>query len=63
MNGENYPMFQETLQFPSSGYICSVVAGYFWRPYVGQAIGDEFDLLQLIGGAKKWAIHWIIFNI
>jgi hypothetical protein len=25
----------------------------FWKPYIGQAVGAELDLMVLIGGAEK----------
>jgi hypothetical protein len=31
-----------------------VVAGRIWQPYIGQAVGDEFDLMVLIGGAEEF---------
>jgi hypothetical protein len=27
--------------------------GRFWQPYMGQAVGREFDLMVLIGGAEE----------
>jgi hypothetical protein len=32
-----------------------VLVGHFWKPYIGQAVGGELDLMVLIGGAEKWA--------
>jgi hypothetical protein len=33
--------------------------GKFWRPYIGQAVSGEIDLMALIGGAEEWAaIEW-----
>jgi hypothetical protein len=31
------------------------MVGNFWQPYVGQAVGDELDLLAMIGGAEERA--------
>jgi hypothetical protein len=30
-----------------------VVAGCFWKPYIGQAVCGELDLMVLIGGAEE----------
>jgi hypothetical protein len=27
----------------------------FWKPYIGQAVGGELELMVLIGGAEEWA--------
>jgi hypothetical protein len=36
-----------------------VMVGRFWKPYIGQAIGGELDLMVLIGGAEeRAAIQW-----
>jgi hypothetical protein len=36
-----------------------VEAGRFWKPYIGQALGGEWDLMVLIGGAEeRAAIQW-----
>jgi hypothetical protein len=41
----------------SSGFIFNGWA--FWKPYMGQAVGGELDLMALIGGAELWAaIQW-----
>jgi hypothetical protein len=35
------------------------VVGEFWRPYIGQAVSGEIDLMGLIGGAEEQAaIQW-----
>jgi hypothetical protein len=31
-----------------------VMAGHFWKLYIGQAVGGKFDLMVLIGGAEEW---------
>jgi hypothetical protein len=33
----------------------SVVAGSFWKLYIGQALGGKLDLMVLIGGAEEQA--------
>jgi hypothetical protein len=30
-----------------------VLVGHFWKPYIGQAIHGELDLIVLIGGAEE----------
>jgi hypothetical protein len=36
-----------------------VEVGDFWKPYIGQAVGGELDLMVLIGGAEeRAAIQW-----
>jgi hypothetical protein len=32
-----------------------VIVRYFWKPYVGQAVGGELELTGLIGGAEGGA--------
>jgi hypothetical protein len=32
-----------------------VMFGHFWKPYIGQAVGGELDLMVLNGWAEKWA--------
>jgi hypothetical protein len=27
----------------------------FWKPYIGQRVGGELELMELIGGAKEQA--------
>jgi hypothetical protein len=27
--------------------------GVFWKPYIGQAVGGEFDMVVLTGGAEE----------
>jgi hypothetical protein len=56
LEGEIYP-FRQTLQLPSSGWICN--DGRFWRPSIGQAVGDELELIVLIGEAEeRAAVQW-----
>jgi hypothetical protein len=31
---------------------CTVV-GRFWKLYIGQAVGDDLDLMVLIGGVEE----------
>jgi hypothetical protein len=31
------------------------MAGRFWKPYIGQAVGVEWDMADLIGGAGERA--------
>jgi hypothetical protein len=31
-------------------YVC---VGYFWKPYIAQALDSELDLMVLFGGAKN----------
>jgi hypothetical protein len=31
------------------------MVGRFWKPYIGRALGDEFDVMLLIGGAEDRA--------
>jgi hypothetical protein len=33
------------------------MAGSFWKPYVGQVVGGELDLVVLIGGAEERAAY------
>jgi hypothetical protein len=33
----------------------NVQSGKFWKPYIGQAISGESDLMVLIGGEEEWA--------
>jgi hypothetical protein len=28
---------------------------YYWKLYIGQAVGGELDRMVLIGGAEEWA--------
>jgi hypothetical protein len=36
-----------------------VEVGRIWKPYIGQAVGGELDLMVLIGGAEERAdIQW-----
>jgi hypothetical protein len=36
-----------------------VTVGHFWKPYIGQTVGDKLDLMVLIGGEEEWAvIQW-----
>jgi hypothetical protein len=32
-----------------------IVVGCFWKPYIGQAVGDKLDMMVLIGEAEEWA--------
>jgi hypothetical protein len=32
-----------------------VKAGNFWKLYIGQAVGGELDLMELIGGVEEQA--------
>jgi hypothetical protein len=32
-----------------------VVVGSVWKPYIGQAVGGELDLMAMIGGAEELA--------
>jgi hypothetical protein len=32
-----------------------MLVGFFWRPYTGRAVGDEWDMTDLIGGAGERA--------
>jgi hypothetical protein len=32
-----------------------VMVGHFWKPYIGQAVGGELELMVLIGGAPPIA--------
>jgi hypothetical protein len=27
-----------------------------WQPYIGQEVGEELDLMVLIGRAEEWAV-------
>jgi hypothetical protein len=31
----------------------SVLVGSFWKPHIGQAIGGEWDVTNLTGGAEE----------
>jgi hypothetical protein len=34
----------------------NLIVGRFWKPYLGQAVGGELDLMVLIGGAEEISI-------
>jgi hypothetical protein len=50
-NVEGYPTIRLTLQLPSSGCMC--IGGCFWKPYIEQVTGGEWDVMKEIGGVVE----------
>lgn len=44
---ENYKTIRQTVQLPSSGWVCNG-----WEFYIEQTVGGELDLFVLIGGSS-----------
>jgi hypothetical protein len=38
------------------------MVGHFWKPYTEQAVGDKWDVLNLIGGAEDQAAIQLVMN-
>jgi hypothetical protein len=48
-NVERFSTFWQTLQLPSTGYVC------FRKPYIEQAVGGEWDVKDVVGRTEEWA--------